>query len=593
MTPAASSEPTVRRGRRLSVLVAVVSLLLAAAGAVLLARAGTGLAYRQVTVAGVPMTEVVPTDPASPSGGSGAVPPDGGGRPGVVVAHGFAGSSRLMTPIADRLARSGFAVVSLDFTGHGAHRGRLPGAGGDSTDTAALLAADLDSAVRHLRAMPGVDPARIGLVGHSMGAGAVTRYAVSHPDIVATVAISLPDAEDVPDGRGPASAGASGTAGPRSLLLVVGGAEFAGFRAATDEAMSRGGPAGDRRAVVVPGVEHISVLFAARTHDETAAWLARALGPVAPEPAPALVGPATRLSGAGLLLLGFAVGLYPLGVLLLRRRSVRVDPSPVPIARPVLLTIVALPVAAVAAWLVPTHRLPLAVGGYVAVFLAVTGLTLAGSARLADRLTDPPTIRLTGPPAARPASDGAPERTDAGRGLGGGAPPATGSAIVASAVTGIAIVGYAALAVAVPLHLGFTSTAPVGDRWWLLPAVIAGCLLFFAGVDRAVRADPAGLDRAVVGGAERQTVTGPRPRRFILGYVLSCVLTVVGLVVATVVGFAPGFVLLVVPLFALLLTWQVVWAAVLRRLAAPRWVMALTGAVLLGWPIATTLPLTG
>ena len=55
-------------------------------------------------------------------------------------------------------------------------------------------------------------------------------------------------------------------------------------------------------------------------------------------------------------------------------------------------------------------------------------------------------------------------------------------------------------------------------------------------------------------------------------------------------GTGPRFVLLVLPLLALLLVWHLGWAAVLGRRGAPPWLRAVVGAVLVAWPIATTLP---
>ncbi|GAB3955266.1 hypothetical protein GCM10027614_64020 [Micromonospora vulcania] len=275
---------------RTAVVLAVLAVVAAALGTLVLVRADDGLTTRQVTVGGVPMTEVRAGQPTP-----------GVRRPGVVIAHGFAGSARLMRPIADTVARRGAVALLFDFAGHGANPARLTSSAGDPS--AATLAADLDAAVAHLRSQPDVDADGIVLVGHSMGAGAVTRYAVEHPEIVRTVAISLPDAGELPPGR------------PAELLLIVGGAEFPGFRRAVDEAIRRGGRAADRRsAVVVPGVEHISVLFASRTHEEIAAWLPGGDGPTRPRPT-------ARLTGAALLLLAFGIGVVPLAALLLPRRG--------------------------------------------------------------------------------------------------------------------------------------------------------------------------------------------------------------------------------------------------------------------------------
>ncbi|MFI8804012.1 alpha/beta fold hydrolase [Micromonospora chalcea] len=489
--------PTPGPASRRTLACGVVALLAVVLGALLLVRADAGLSTARATVAGVPLTEV------RADGGAGDL------RPGVVIAHGFAGSARLMRPLADSVARQGGVAVLLDFAGHGASGSRLPGAGRDDERARARLRHDLDVAVGWLRGRPGVDRDRIVLVGHSMGAGAVVRYAVAHPEIDRTVAISLPDGGDVPAGW------------PGNLTLVVGGLEFAGFRQAVDEA-TRDAPPGSRTRVVAPGVEHVSVLFASRTHAAVLDALPGRTG--GPEPSPL-----TRPGGAGLLLAGLALGFVPLAALLPRRT--RPGAGGPRTGWWLAATVPAAGLGAVFAALLPTTRLPLAVGGYVAVFLLLTGVLLAAAARY-----------------ARP----------------GGTPPTASG--VRSAVVAVAFLGYAVLAVALPLHLGLTSTVPVGARWWLLPLVAFCCLVFLLGAERLAGGD--GLRYAATGG-----------------------IAVLLLAAAAVLGLAPGFVLLVVPLFAALVAWQAAWAAVLRRRAAPWWLAPLLGAVLLAWPIATTLPL--
>ncbi|WP_250034753.1 dienelactone hydrolase family protein [Paractinoplanes maris] len=383
----------------------LLALILAVTGSVLLARAGDGLERRHVVVGGVPLDVVRPA--GSPPG------------PGVVVAHGYAGSARLMAQFGDTLAARGFTVVLPDLDGHGAN-----------TRSPVDLRNDLDVAVAHLRGLPGVDSRRIALVGHSMGAGAVTEYAVDHPEIAATVAISLPGASPLPPDR------------PDRLLLLVGGLEFAGFREAAEEAVA--GARVERSMVIVPGVEHISILYAPRTHRLTADWLSDADGP--------LPSPVRRLTAAGLLLLGLLVG-----------------------------------------------------------FPVVAGLLLRS----------PVTAPLT--------------------------------------------IAYAAAAIAVPLHLGFTHAVPAGSRWWLLLAMWAAF---------AVLAFVAGL----------------APGGTLAADLIVAVVTVVALTAAAVSGLAPGFILLVVPLLGVLMVIQAGLAAVLRARSAPPWLIALTGSLLVAWPIATTLP---
>ncbi|WP_231924407.1 dienelactone hydrolase family protein [Micromonospora chokoriensis] len=435
-----------------------------------------------------------------------------------------------MRPIADTVARRGAVALLFDFSGHGANPARLSGVG--SNTSAAALTADLDIAVGYLRSRSDVDPEGIVLVGHSMGAGAVTRYATAHPEIARTVAISLPEAGELPPGR------------PSELLLIVGGAEFPAFRRAADDAARRGASTGRRPAVVVPGTEHISVLFAARTHQEIADWLPGGDGTARPRPL-------ARLTGAALLVFAFGIGVVPLAALLLPRPT---SGRPAPGGRPapsgdrvpfgglplVASVVLAAGVGAGVAAVLPTARLPLAVGGYVAGFLLVTGGLLTAGQRWLPAWFGVP----------RPPSDTAGRR-------------ATARTVVAT----LALTGYAVLAVALPIHLGLTSALPVGARWWLIPLVAGACLVFLWGVE---------------------LVAAGRTGR----HLLVVAVAVVVLTAMTLVGLSPGFVVLVVPLFALLLGWQAAWAAVLRRYAAPRWLPAVLGAAVVGWPIATTLPLS-
>lgn len=505
---------------RVPVAVALVALLLAGTGLWLLAGTARHLSHKHVVVGGVPLDEVHPSRV-----------PAGERRPGVVVAHGFAGSARLMAQFGDTLAARGYVVVLLDFSGHGANTRPLPDGTASTDDSATVLQRDLDTAMTHLRGLPDVDPSRVAVAGHSMGATAVTRYAADHPEVMATVAMSLPD---------------SSVTLPDRTLLLVGGLEFPAFHAAAEDAVERG--SSGRSAVVVPGVEHISILYAPRTHRELVGWLDDSFGgPIDDRPIPL---PMRRLIGAGLLLLALLAGLYPVARLALG------DSPPNPVAPPVLgespsswarfavpqigrsivVAAVAAGVAVLVAPLAPTNRLPLALGGFIVGFTIVAGAAMLAYQRW-----------------RRDASATAPIARTGG---------------LRVAVAAPVLIGYAAITIAVPLHLGVTHAVPVGARWWLLASVWLGLAVLAYAAER------------VSGGNS-------------FGVLAVSVVAVMALGCAAVVGLAPGFLLLVVPLLAVLLFWQAMWSAVLHRFAAPAWLIALVGSLLVAWPIATALPVIG
>ncbi|MET0493285.1 MAG: alpha/beta fold hydrolase [Actinoplanes sp.] len=488
--------------QRLRLLAATLVVLVAAgAGAWLLAGAGGSSTRQHTVVDGVPLDVVHPAISER--------------RPGVVVAHGFAGSARLMAQFGDTLSARGYVVVLLDFTGHGANTDPLPDGSASTGDSTTALQHDLDVAVTHLRGLSDVDPSRISLVGHSMGASAVTRYAAAHPEIAATVAISLPDASTVQPDR------------PARLLLLVGALEFPNFHT---EAKTAAGPGGaDRSLMVVPGVEHISILYAPRTHRETADWLDQRAG----DPLPS---PIRRVSGAALLLLSLLVGLYPLARLLLGATRAGWPRLAVPhFGRIVVVAGAATGFAALVAPLLPSNDLPLAVGGYVIGLTALTAVLILAYQRWFGASTESP------------------------------APPASAGRVrlvVAAAV----LIAYAGVTIAVPMHLGLTHAVPVGARWWLLPLVWAGFALLAYAAEK------------IAGGNS-------------FGVLTVSAIAMVALAGAAVVGLTSTFVLLVVPLLAVLLLWQAIWSAVLHRFAAPKWLIALVGSLVVGWPIATALPM--
>ena len=202
-----------------------------------------------------------------------------GPLPVVILAHGYAGSAKIMGPLSRTFARAGYAVASLDFAGHGRNASPFPlDLTGHESSTYEELSDELDAVVEFMRARPDVKADEIALLGHSLGAMVVMRYAMAHPEILVTVAVSPIYANVRVDS-------------PRNLLLLVGASESRRFRDTALTALTNAGGSevgalyGNlasgtaRRLLEIPWVEHFTILFSRRTMSECLAWLDASLRP--------------------------------------------------------------------------------------------------------------------------------------------------------------------------------------------------------------------------------------------------------------------------------------------------------------------------
>lgn len=227
--------------------------------------------------------------------------------PAVLVAHGFAGSKQLMLGYGHVLARNGYAVMLLDFDGHGSNG--YPFQRNDLED-------NLNTAWQVLREQPEWDAKHLASVGHSLGTYATLSAAVHNPaSFAATVAIApVPapvnfrfprnlqlqvgqweteaikrtarillrsaDSEgNIPSvDRSPASR--SEDMGPVEQVLEQAEqqrqaitttlAETAATAQQQAQALSQGSA---RSLIEIPRVEHIGILFSDRSHQATLDWL--------------------------------------------------------------------------------------------------------------------------------------------------------------------------------------------------------------------------------------------------------------------------------------------------------------------------------
>jgi|GEM_PF-1290587 len=131
--------------------------------------------------------------------------------PAVVLVHGISSAKESMSSIALELARRGFVALAIDAVGHGDSGGSL---GGSRDFSLGVL-----SALRFLESQPYVDASSLGLVGHSLGAGAVRAAAAAHGCVEAVVLIAGGLGGVASD---PLIYGVLNSTFPRNLLVAVG-----------------------------------------------------------------------------------------------------------------------------------------------------------------------------------------------------------------------------------------------------------------------------------------------------------------------------------------------------------------------------------
>jgi len=216
--------------------------------------AAQGLKTVRASSAGVPMVFLGPVEAMD------------GSRPLVLVGHGYAGSGTVMRGFAYTFAHAGYVVALWDFDGHGANPNPMPAntAGGS-------LVPDAEAALAQAQRLGLADTRRVAILGHSMGSGVALTFGQQHPETAATIAVSPVGTSVTPDL-------------PRNLLLMAGSLEpnFAG--SAQKRLAEAGGSGGDpatgtgRKLVLIPNVEHISILFSTQAHTTALEWLNATFG---------------------------------------------------------------------------------------------------------------------------------------------------------------------------------------------------------------------------------------------------------------------------------------------------------------------------
>ena len=298
-----------------------------------------------------------------------------GSRPLVLIGHGFAGSTALMRSFALPLAHAGYVTALWDFNGHGANPNPMR--------SSANLNATAEAVLAKAEALSLFAPGQVAILGHSMGSGVALRFGQEHPETAATIAVS------------PVGVGATPDL-PRNLLLMAGENETNFVRNAEKLLDQAGGSGGDmaagtaRKLVIIPLVEHISILFHDQSHAETRAWLDAAFG----EQAEAQNRPSRVIAWYGFGILGAllaAVALAP------------ATPFTSMISQPLWRRIAALAVGALTATfvLVVLDRLGVNLSGFLGVLVGgylVVWFALAGVIALVVLQTGKDSLRFSGSP---------------------------------------------------------------------------------------------------------------------------------------------------------------------------------------------------
>lgn len=525
--------------------------------------------------------------------------PSTGPGPAVIIAHGFSGSQQLMQPFAVTLARNGYTALLFDFPGHAANPEPLRGSFEQIELRFRQLVGTLDDVAALARER---GDGRVALLGHSMGAEAVVRYAQSEPAIPATVAVSM-----YYEGVTPTS--------PPNLLVLTGGLESSlqpGAQAIVDQVANGSGQtdttygifdAGTaRRIVTAPSVEHIGVLYSATSLRESLRWFDQAFGRPS-SPAPFVDNRTPWLA----LLFGSATVLFwPLLRMVQWSKLTQQQPGE-PATLPgrvfkrdwLALAIVPALLTPFVLRLIPSENiLPILVGGSLALFFALYGiltrLGLAIGVRVhasARPQTSPPQnmqiidgqrYRVLWPSDGTPAS--AQSSTNGHHRANGHNPtaqqPTTQSTprpvarwrrMSLALLGALLMVTCAGLFFALPLHLFVINILTPLQRLPIFVIVLVAMLPFFVFDEWLAR----------MPGAPRGA------------YAITKICFMLSLVLAIAVNQNLFFLALIAPVFVLYFLIFGTWSGLLYRHTGTRLAGALANAVIFAWSATAIFPLVG
>ena len=178
----------------------------------------------------------------------------------VLLVHGYGGSKEMLQGLAIRLAKEGFYTFSLDLPGCGDSQGKF------SMDQ--NLAA-LESAYYNLLGRALLTPDKVALIGHSLGGTVAMQFAELRREIRSTISLSaVPKQLPSP---------------PLRNLLVLAEEHGAPVLLQGIESLWEEGFVNDfsgdftsgaaRSATLVPGTNHLTIVYSTEVHDRISHWL--------------------------------------------------------------------------------------------------------------------------------------------------------------------------------------------------------------------------------------------------------------------------------------------------------------------------------
>ena len=117
--------------------------------------------------------------------------PAGGAGPGVLVLHAWWGLTPVFTQVCDDLAAQGYVALAPSLFAGGATAATIPAAEAlrDAQDEGAVAPPVLLASADLLRALPGVSPAPLAVIGFSLGAYWAFHLSQVRPEMIGAVVV--------------------------------------------------------------------------------------------------------------------------------------------------------------------------------------------------------------------------------------------------------------------------------------------------------------------------------------------------------------------------------------------------------------------